>query len=138
MEKLLKLSHNQFKDLTSKIIYLDNFVYFDGELFIEIIKFKPEYKENKYKKWNIEISRYDIYKKHMKLVKFYELCTSDKVDYIDASLISNYSSYDKRKIKKIFKFFQDMIREKTQEEVLKISRQNQNSTITLGMNLLKN
>lgn len=137
MEKLLKLSHNQFKDLTSKIIYLDNFVYFDGELFIEIIKFKPEYKENKYKKWNIEISRYDIYKKHMKLVKFYELCTSDKVDYIDASLISNYSSYDKRKIKKIFKFFQDMIREKTQEEVLKISRQNQNSTITLGMNLLK-
>lgn len=137
MEKLLKLSSNRFKNLASKIIYLDNFVYFDGELFIEIIKFKPEYKENEYRKWDIEILRYDIYKKNIKLVKYYELHTSANFDYVDVKLISNYSSYEKRKIKKIFKFFQDMFYDKTLEEILKISKQNQNSVIALGLNLLK-
>lgn len=137
MEKLLKLSLNRFKNLASKTIYLDNFVYFDGELFIEIIKFKPEYKENEYKKWDLEILRYDIYKKNIESIKSYELCTSANFEYIDTSLISNYSSYDKRKIKRIFKFFQETICGKTPEEILKISKQNQNSVITLGLNLLK-
>lgn len=39
IEKLLRISLNRFKSLSSKTIYLDNFVYFDKQLFIEVIKF---------------------------------------------------------------------------------------------------
>lgn len=137
IEKLLRISLNRFKSLSSKTIYLDNFVYFDKQLFIEVIKFKPEYKENEYKKWIIEISKYDIYKKSLILDKSYEFVTSPNFDYIDTSMISKYSAYEKRKLKKIFKLLNEIIYDKIEEEILKISKKNQNSIITLGLNLLK-
>ncbi|MGL6023362.1 MAG: DEAD/DEAH box helicase [Cetobacterium sp.] len=137
MEKLLRLSINKFKALSLNSIYLDNFVYFNGEIFIEIIKLKLGYEENKCKTWKIELLKYDIFFKSTEVIKSYDFVTSDNFDYIDVSSISKYPPYEKRKLKKIFNLIREFIYNETERDIRSKSEQNQTNLVLLGESLVQ-